>query len=335
MRLVCLASLLALAAVLAGCWDPATCYDVAPERLAEAPRRLSETGLYADVAGGVLAPGVVPYTPGWELWSDGAEKRRWIRVPPGEAIDTADMDDWQFPVGTKVWKEFVRDGVRIETRFLGKYGPDPSDWVAVAYLWDADGREAWRCDGGLANARGTEHDVPPAGACQGCHEGTRSRVLGFSAIQLAHDAPEGEATLKRLSGEGRLSHPPAAEPALPGDEATRAALGYLHANCAHCHNQHRPPGGLVRCWNPWRDFDLSLRTDQLGSVEATPVYRTALEGLVVPGKPDESTLLTSMHSRGEFRARMPPLAVEVEDVMGEQALRAWIEGLRAEPRERR
>ncbi|MFN7134819.1 MAG: hypothetical protein ACK4N5_22255 [Myxococcales bacterium] len=40
------------------------------------PERLSETGLYADFAARSLAPGVFEFTPRFELWSDGAEKRR-------------------------------------------------------------------------------------------------------------------------------------------------------------------------------------------------------------------------------------------------------------------
>ena len=31
------------------------------------------------------------------------------------------------------------------------------------------------------------------------------------------------------------------ESSVPGDPSTVAALGYLHANCSHCHNRDRPP----------------------------------------------------------------------------------------------
>lgn len=68
------------------------------------PERLSETGLYADESLSTLGDGVVPYRPRFELWSDGASKRRWIRLPPGAVVDTTDMDDWGFPSGTKLWK---------------------------------------------------------------------------------------------------------------------------------------------------------------------------------------------------------------------------------------
>src|SRR5688572_2248112 len=71
----------------------------------QAPSLLSETGLYlSDMT--TLGPGVRPFEPGHELWSDAAEKKRWIALPEGEAIDTSDMDYWDYPIGTRLWKEF-------------------------------------------------------------------------------------------------------------------------------------------------------------------------------------------------------------------------------------
>ena len=87
-------------------------------RLSELPARLSETGLYDGERPIALARGVRAYVPAHELWSDGAQKLRWIRLPAGTRIDSADMDSWDFPVGTRLWKEFSRDGRPIETRLL-------------------------------------------------------------------------------------------------------------------------------------------------------------------------------------------------------------------------
>src|SRR5262245_31719868 len=98
------------------------CPSANPEQLALLPARLSETGLYADITADAIANDVLPYRPAFELWSDGADKRRWLWIPPGDAIDTRDMDQWRFPTGTKVWKEFSRGGIRLETRLLSKLG---------------------------------------------------------------------------------------------------------------------------------------------------------------------------------------------------------------------
>jgi len=42
------------------------------------------------------------------------EKRRWLRLPTGTAIDKSDPDHWQFPVGTQLWKQFSRGDVLLE-----------------------------------------------------------------------------------------------------------------------------------------------------------------------------------------------------------------------------
>ncbi|MFO0591826.1 MAG: hypothetical protein U0441_30040 [Polyangiaceae bacterium] len=108
-------------------------------------------------------------------------------------------------------------------------------------------------------------------------------------------------------------------------------LGYLHANCAHCHNEHRPPelpGG--RCYNPRSHLDLSLRVADLGSVEQTATYRTAMGKEIVAGAPESSSLYK--RSRGDlalFQARMPPLASEVMDPALLPLLEGWIRDLGA------
>ena len=50
-------------------------------------------------------------------------KTRWVYLPPDTTIDTSNMDEWNFPVGTKFWKQFVVGGVIVETRMLHKTAP--------------------------------------------------------------------------------------------------------------------------------------------------------------------------------------------------------------------
>jgi hypothetical protein len=316
--------------LLAGCESVQSfryCSDLPPARLSALPAHLSGTGLYADLPAGSLAPGVLPYRPQFELWSDGASKRRWIWLPPGTRIDTADMDSWQFPEGTKLWKEFARDGVRIETRLLERTGPEPGDWVTLAYLWNDDDRDAIAVPDGVEDARGTTHDVPAANECLGCHEGRPSRVLGFSAIQLAHDEPAGAVTLAELARRDLLSAPPAGPLELQADAGARAALGYLHANCAHCHNQQRPARSGLRCFDPENGLDLLLRAGELGGVSQTAAYRTGRGQAIKPGDPGGSEIVKRMNGRRRIPPSMPPLASERIDEDGLAVVRAWIGGL--------
>ncbi|MCP3143979.1 hypothetical protein [Pyxidicoccus xibeiensis] len=316
--------LLALASACQ-CNDYTVCDAPAPARLSVLPARLSETGLFADVKAGTLAPGVRAFRPQFELWSDGAAKRRWVALPEGGRIDTSDMDAWRFPVGTRLWKEFTRDGVRVETRLLLKFGPGERDWADGAYLWTADGADAVLTPAGAKDVLGTKHDVPTAAQCDACHGGRSSHVLGFSAIQLAHDAGPGLLNLDGLVAEGLLTAPPREVPRVPGNATERAALGYLHANCGSCHNLARPSQGGSRCFAPQNELDFWLQVDRLSSPSATPTYASFERG-VQPGAPEDSLLLVLMARRGPG-VRMPPLATEVVDHDAMALLHRWVEQL--------
>ncbi len=285
------------------------------------PETLSATGLFA--ADGALGEGVVAYRPQFELWSDGADKRRWIRLPPGGRIDTRDMDAWIFPAGTRLWKEFRHGDLRVETRLLEKRGDGDHDWIGLSYLWDEDERDAHPAPYGVIDARGTQHDVPASGECMGCHGGRRSRVLGFSAIQLSAAAGPGELGLAELIDRGLLSHPPAAPFQVPGDATERAALGYLHANCGHCHNDARPASDGPRCFDPDDETHFQLSTRHLGNTADTSTYRSAIGGDIEPGDPDDSRLIELVSERG-FSQQMPPLATERVDAAAVELLRTWI-----------
>jgi hypothetical protein len=293
------------------------------------PDRLEDTGLYADFAGGVLADGVRGYTTEHVLWADGATKQRWIWLPPGSTIDTSDMDYWVYPEGTKVWKEFTRDGVRVETRYLSKL--PGGGWYAMAYAWNPAQDATAAVPAGATDALGTAHDIPKEGDCGKCHDRGPDWVLGFSAIQLDHTLAG--VTLDTLVSESLLSDPPDGTApffTIPGDPTTAQALGYLHANCGGCHN----PRGDVRDVVP---LELRLEVARLDDVSNTPTYQTAVDQdtaltpmggltkLVASGDPSMSIVHDRM-SRRDMR-QMPPLASSDVDAAALAIIDAWISGL--------
>lgn len=169
-------------------------------------------------------------------------------------------------------------------------------------MWLADGSDAIAAPQGATNALGTAHDVPAAGQCLACHGGRKSFVLGYSAVQL------GAATL-------------------PGTETDQRALGYLHANCGHCHNQDRPAAASSRCYDPENELDFWLRTERLRSVTDTPTYQSGRGLAFQPGAPEESRMLELMSERG-FLRQMPPLGTDAVDHAGLGVVRAWIAEVR-------
>jgi hypothetical protein len=304
------------------------------------PERLSQTGLYANIATKTLAPGVTAFTPRWQLWSDEAVKQRYIWLPPGAQIDTSSMDVWSFPVGTKVWKEFVRGGRRIETRLLQKIGPtdDYTDWFMVSFQWDAAETEAMAVPDGVPDDVGHD-DIPSRSGCRICHRDIRtgSVVLGFSALQLdATPAIAGQPSMASLVAAGRLSAPPTgAMPYFPlptGSAVTEAAFGYLHANCGNCHNAASEVHDQV-------PIELRLPV-ALTTWAATPSYATTVDrplgagaagatAVVEPGVPATSSVYLRMTSGGSIK--MPPLGREVIDPTGSELVRAWIASLPPTP----
>lgn len=308
--------------------------DATSTGIVDYPPQLSGTGLFADVASGALAAGVRAYEPLYKLWSDGADKRRWLLLPAGTTIDTSDMDYWVYPVGTKAFKEFSVGSTRVETRMLHKVASN--HWVFISYKWRPDLSDADAVPEGEVDALGTTHDIPDQGTCFACHANMADRLLGVSAIQLNN--PASPLTLAELESSGRLSAPAATLPTLPGDGVAQAAIGYLHANCGTCHNQrsmvyqqllNRSPnsGGPV-LWQP---------TGQLASVATTLAYTTTVNQpngvlpelrIIQPGQPEQSELYLRMNQRGPGSLQMPPTGTEVVDSAGGvSAVGAFILGL--------
>ncbi len=282
----------------------------------------------------------MPFEPTYWLWSDGADKRRWIRLPPGTRIDTTGMDHWVFPVGTKLWKEFSRGGVLLETRLIERYGDGPEDYWMGAFVWNLEQTDAVLAPDGQMNINGTPHDAPAQKVCLACHRGDTGRVLGFSAMQLsrAEDDNRVGPTLTEIIRRNLLTAPPDAGGtppfSVPGDPVTAAALGYLHANCGHCHNRNG---------TAWPDTQMVLRvTTEDADVESSDVYLSlvgqtlqywrggAITKRVSPGDPDASAIVARMSARGN-EDQMPPLATEETDPTGIVRVRAWIAALPPPP----
>jgi len=271
--------------------------------------------LYRDITAHEVSDAAIEFTPRFPLWTDGATKRRWLVLPEGESVQTQDAGDWRYPVGTATFKEFTRDGVRVETRMNLK---TEDGWAAVAYLWNDADDEAVRQMLTARDVAGTPHDVPGAAECQACHGGRGGFTLGFSATQLDVE------TRRALFDAGVLSHPVEGELAL--DDTEQTGLGVLHGNCSHCHNPARDEQAQATdCYAPGPrvDFDLSLPHD-LDDVEGAPAWRTAREEL---GEPSDSKVLERMSIRAwdDERPPMPPLGTERVDQEGVAAVRALIE----------
>ncbi len=318
------------------------------------PRHLDCTGLYADALQKDIAEGVSPYTPAIEFWSDALAKKRFVQLPPGSTIDVSDFDEWRFPNGTKVWKEFWLGGKRVETRLFTK--SDSGEWKHTVYRWDAEEKEASRLDTGekIAVEGKPVYEIPSSAKCDQCHGGRLEPLLGFDAVSLGLPGAEGT-TLAALASDGRLSQaPPATSLAIPDDGTGKGvdALGWLHANCGACHSPNE--GANAR----FSKLYFRIRATQLvpGGVTSgtaldalqtacadggtVPSTRTDDAGVpymkLAPGQPDRSAIAVLAGRRvaapeDPSPYQMPPIVTRVVDAAGHGKLVDWIAAVPACP----
>ncbi len=307
------------------------------------------SGLYTDFAAKTVAPENKPYTPGVQFWSDGAIKSRFLYLPPGAKIDITSFDEWTFPDGTRVWKEFKVGGKRLETRLFAKI---KGSWQHTTYRWNDAETDAVRKDNGekvVIPGQTAVYEIPNTGQCDYCHMGRTDSLLGVEAVSLGLASAQG-ITLASLAADGRFSAtPPATTFAFPEDTTLRAApaVGWLHANCGGCHNsnpnaaaafvglrflvrpsQLRPDGGTAAVtdldvWTTAVNVD-SSRTN----VDAGVPYKR-----IAPQHPELSlaSILSGRRATGTEEPttdiQMPPLVTRQVDTVGHGLLDAWITAL--------
>ena len=308
------------------------------------PPTLRDTGLYSDWVTRTVAPDNLPFSPQYPLWSDGAQKARWLHIPKGTFIDGSNPDAWAFPVGTRVWKEF-RFARRAETRLI-EYSR--AGWRYATYAWNDDETEATLVpEGGMRYSvpirDGIRHGIPSRADCRACHEAGPARLLGVTALQLSPDrdpnAPHAEAPppgaidLTALVSRGLLRGTPAQvlkpSPRVAAASPTeRAALGYLHSNCGSCHvatgelrslafalnyRLIRPPG------EPPPAIATSIgQPSHFKMPDADAVWER-----IARGDPDRSVVIARMATRNPL-VQMPPLGTRIVDDEAVRLLRRWI-----------
>ena len=316
---------------------PHSMADCAGSASDQLPDDLACTGLYEDIRSKQLAQGVQMYRPAAQLWSDGAEKTRWIYLPEDEQIDTSDPDEWTFPVGTKLFKEFQWQGKRAETRIFWKIAE--RRWLRTAYQWNDDETRAKRFGGGDVRVGGDSYYIPSAKECDQCHKGRSDNVLGFDAVLLSLPGADG-VTLSQLLRERRLSQTAELEGlALADDGSGHAAfaLSWLHANCGiSCHNGN----SAAEAFSTGLRFRLSVadlhaatsaNSDALATSVGVAARTPRWSGWtrLVPGSPDDSLLYFLMSTRQVDmpRDQMPPIATRVVPLSAADELSAWIASL--------
>lgn len=315
------------------------------------PRKLSETGLFSQVRGHQIAPGVIPYSINAAFWSDGAHKERFIAVPPNAKISMDEKAErgWVFDDGSVTVKSFSLDMEEgkpasrkyIETRVVVK---QDDHWVGYSYLWNEDQSDATLVEaGGLdkvykireanGKTRSQSWHYPSRNECMFCHSRAAGFVLGLTTGQMNRDQSYGAVTdnqIRTLAHIGmfhKAPAKPAAElPAYPDPFDAKAdinlrARAYLQVNCAMC---HVADGG----GNSKMELGYGTPLSKAKLVGEEPTHETLgikNARLVQPGAPERSVLMRRISRRGEYQ--MPPTSTNRVDAAGVKLMEEWIRQL--------
>lgn len=314
---------------------------------------LSEYGFFSgNIADQVPAAGIMPYQLNTPLFSDYAEKLRFIQLPPGGRIAYDSLDVLHFPAGTTLIKTFYyphdfrypEKGRRLmETRLLVN---EAGTWKAWTYIWNDEQTDAFLEVAGdrkpvqFTDARGQkvafDYIVPNQNQCKGCHNtnevltpiGPTARQLngsfpytGGTENQLAHWIKAG-----MLSGLDDVSKAPRI--AVWNNPATGSvserARAWLEINCAHCHKASGPArtSGLF--------LDLREQDPVKLGILKTPVAAgrgaANLQFDIVPGHPEKSILVYRMEST-DPGVMMPELSRKLTHKEGVELVKEWIRGM--------
>lgn len=300
--------------------------------------------------------GVIPYSLNTPLFTDYAEKLRFVKLPEGQTVAYNETEVLDFPVGTTIIKTFYYPNdfrkpelgkKLIETRLLIH---ENEGWKALDYVWNDEQTEAFLEVAGDTktvsyvdiNGKKKKHEygIPNLNQCKGCHNrNEKFSPIGPSARQLngeysAWNSPKiADNQLLTWQKIGVLTNLPAIEtvPKSPvwnkpetGSLDARARI-WLDINCAHCH----------RLGGPAQTSGLNLsiyETNPIGfGILKTPVAAGRGSGNkkydIVPGKPDESILVYRIESidPGEM---MPEVGRKTTHKEGVELIKEWIKAMK-------
>ena len=294
---------------------------------------LSETGCVNPLDPTQPANAMIPYDINALFWSDGAVKQRWFALPNNREISINNADDWVFPIGSVLMKNFRINDQLIETRLFMRH--NDGDWGGYSYEWNDQETEATLVIGGKTRDLGGQTWLYPSSSdCLRCHTDIAGRSLGPETAQLnsnivypstGTDAHQ----LITLAAIGVLNT------SVPDDPATLPVLvdpfgsnsidlrarAWLHTNCSQCHRPNGPTPANI-------DLRYTTSMAQTGSCDQVPDNGgLGLNNarIISPGLPDNSVLLNRIQRRDAVG--MPPVGSLELDNQGIALIRNWIMGM--------
>lgn len=312
--------------------------------------KLSEYHFFTgDLAQQVPGVGVMPYEINTPLFSDYADKYRFLYLPEGTSLKYSGQEKLDFPTGAILIKTFFypselkQSRQLLETRLLIK---KENSWKALVYVWNESQTDAMLELAGttvpvkmIKEKFPTEWVVPNVNQCKGCHSWKgQLEPIGPKVSQLNRETVVEQGISKnqiqwwketnKLSGvpEDLRTLPRMAvwNDALTGNVDQRARA-WLDVNCAHCHRKEGPAAssGLFLNIEEMDKTALGIFKSPVAAGKGSGGMRFA----IVPGRPKESFLLYRMKST-DPGVMMPELGRQVNHKEAIDLLKEWIQELK-------
>ena len=313
---------------------------------------LSDYGFFKNpIKSQVVVEGIISYEIASPLFSDYAEKLRYIKIPKGKII-TTDQNDLIFPIGTTIIKTFYYpDDFRkmnsnrnlIETRLLIK---TETDWLAIPYVWNEEQTDAylsiagdripvsWIDKNGVGNQ--LLYSVPNVNQCKACHVNNNflqpigPKIRNLNMIYRYDNEKINQITrwvnlgiLEPVENFNYLPRTVNYENENDGSLDQRARA-WLDINCAHCHSS----GGPAESSGLYLNYE-EKSLSKLGVLKR-PIAAGRGSGdlnyTIVPGHPELSIL--------DYRIRsidpgimMPELSRHLPHKEGIELINSWIKNM--------
>lgn len=295
---------------------------------------------------------VLPYLPASTLFTDYAQKKRFIWMPPGvKASYNTDGKILTFPTGTVLIKNFYYTTIQpanttkiIETRMMIK---KDTGWIFVEYIWNDEQTEAnLQVGDDFTNGSSQSfsfkkpnneivdliYRIPSDAECFACHKKNETATpIGVKPQNLNNIfayADGSKNQLQKLVDQGYLTSFPSSIASTIDYHDTSQSLelrarSYLDANCSHCHQDN------ARCdYRPLRfSFNDTANPENIGiCVTAAEEISPTLQKVVSPGNFSKSIMHYRMNINDESE-RMPLLGRTIIHDEGVELIEQWISTL--------
>ncbi|MDA0754699.1 MAG: hypothetical protein O3A43_01535 [Proteobacteria bacterium] len=312
------------------------------------PLRLSEYGFFTNMNSQLPSKGVLPYTLKSQLFSDYADKLRFIYIPKNKFALNVPDKVFDFPDGTALIKTFAYlnqhtgsnlPSQLLETRLLIKKN---GEWSNISYIWNKDQNEAFLSIAGktittkFINSNGELKDVryrvPNINQCKECHQVNKTITpIGPKARNLNTAYAYNDGSMNQIEKWHKLgwidSEYPIKSMVDWADQSANLddrARSYLDINCGHCHIEggSADTSGLYLNFNESRKINLGVYKKPVATGRAS----NNLKYSIVPGNPEESILLYRMQSL-DPGIMMPESGRALEHSEAIQLVSKWIKNL--------